>query len=139
MARSMHRRAATAAVVAYLALWPGMNAEAFFDGSRAVVRPALTEWLSAFVKLLFASVLIWVLAPRLAADHPIAAGWTGMVLILAVVVVLTAAVCWIVADAERPARLAMLLKAWRANAPPKAVRGSRRRDPAAEFGSGGEG
>ncbi len=57
-----------------------------------------------------------------------AAGWTGVVLILAVVVVLTAAVCWVVADAERPARLAMLLKAWRANAPPKAVRGSRRRN-----------
>ena len=56
-----------------------------------------------------------------------AAGWTGVVLILAVVVVLTGAVCWVVADAERPDRLAMLLRAWRANAPRKAVRGSRRR------------
>jgi len=50
-----------------------------------------------------------------------AAGWTGVVLILAVVVVLTGALCWVVADAERPSRLAMLLRAWRANAPPKAV------------------
>jgi hypothetical protein len=56
-----------------------------------------------------------------------AAGWTGVVLILAVVVVLTGAVCWVVADAERPARLAMLLRAWRANASPKVVGDSRRR------------
>jgi hypothetical protein len=55
-----------------------------------------------------------------------AAGWTGVILILAVVVVLTGAVCWVVADAERPARLAMLLKAWRTNVPPKATRGSNR-------------
>jgi hypothetical protein len=56
-----------------------------------------------------------------------AAGWTGVVLIITVVVILTAAVCWVIADAERPARLAMLLKAWRANAPPKPARYSRRR------------
>jgi hypothetical protein len=48
-----------------------------------------------------------------------AAGWAGVVLILAVVVVLTCAVCWVVADAKRPARLAMLLRAWRASAPTK--------------------
>ena len=46
-----------------------------------------------------------------------AAGWVGVVLILAVVVILTFAVCWVVADAKRPARLAMLLRAWRASAP----------------------
>jgi hypothetical protein len=51
-----------------------------------------------------------------------AAGWTGVILILAVVVILTGAVCWVVADARRPARLAMLLRACRASAPSKAVR-----------------
>jgi hypothetical protein len=50
-----------------------------------------------------------------------AAGWTGVVLILAVVVILTVAVCWVVADAERPARLAILLKACRASPSPKAA------------------
>lgn len=54
-----------------------------------------------------------------------AAGWAGVVLILAVVVVLTAALCWVLADAQRPARLAMLLRAWRMSAPPKATRGRR--------------
>jgi hypothetical protein len=49
-----------------------------------------------------------------------AAGWTGVILILAVVVILTGAVCWVVADARRPARLAMLLRACRASAPPNA-------------------
>jgi hypothetical protein len=43
-----------------------------------------------------------------------AAGWTGVILILSVVMILTAAVCWVIADAKRPARLAMLLRAWRA-------------------------
>ncbi|MGH2628457.1 MAG: hypothetical protein ACRDHY_17610 [Anaerolineales bacterium] len=50
-----------------------------------------------------------------------AAGWAGVVLILAVVLVLTGALCWILADAKRPARLAMLLRAWRTSAPPRAV------------------
>jgi drug/metabolite transporter (DMT)-like permease len=55
-----------------------------------------------------------------------AAGWTGMILILAVVVVVTGALCWVIADAKRPARLAMLLRAWRTSAPPTAARGPRR-------------
>lgn len=55
-----------------------------------------------------------------------AAGWASVVLILAVVVILTGALCWILADAKRPARLAMLLRAWRTSAPPRALPGPRR-------------
>jgi hypothetical protein len=55
------------------------------------------------------------------------AGRTGVILILTVVVIITAALCWVVADAERPARLAMLLKACRASPPPKAAPQPRRR------------
>jgi hypothetical protein len=51
-----------------------------------------------------------------------ATGWVGVILILAVVVVVTGALCWVIADAKRPARLAMLLRAWRTSAPPSAVR-----------------
>jgi hypothetical protein len=50
-----------------------------------------------------------------------AAGWTGVVLILAVVVIITVALCWVIADAERPARLAKLLKACRPSPPSRAV------------------
>jgi len=57
-----------------------------------------------------------------------AAGWIGVILILAVIMILTGAVCWVIADAKRPARLATLLRAWRASAPPKAVRSPRQRN-----------
>jgi hypothetical protein len=43
----------------------------------------------------------------------LAAGWAGIAVTVAVVLVLTVAICWIVADADRPARLALLLTAWR--------------------------
>jgi hypothetical protein len=39
-------------------------------------------------------------------------------------VVLTAALCWVLADAERPARLALLLSAWKPGAPPPAAAGA---------------
>jgi hypothetical protein len=55
------------------------------------------------------------------------AGWAAMVLILAAVMVLTGALCWVLADSKRPTRLAMLLKAWRSTTPPNAVRTQRRR------------
>ncbi len=58
-----------------------------------------------------------------------AAGWTGVVLILAVVVVLTAAVCWVVADAERPARLAMLLRGVASECPTQSRSGLTPADP----------
>jgi hypothetical protein len=49
----------------------------------------------------------------------LAEGWAGITVTVAVVLVLTIAICWIVADADRPARLALLLTAWRGttNAP----------------------
>jgi hypothetical protein len=43
----------------------------------------------------------------------LAKGWVGVALAVGVVVVLTVAVCWVVADSERPQRLALLLSAWR--------------------------
>jgi hypothetical protein len=42
------------------------------------------------------------------------AGWVGAVVLIGVVLVVVAAVCWVIADPDRPARLALLLMAWRA-------------------------
>lgn len=47
----------------------------------------------------------------------LATGWVGIALIIAVISVPTLAVCWIVADADRPQRLALLLAAWRHDVP----------------------
>lgn len=41
------------------------------------------------------------------------AGWAGAAVVAAVVVVLTLAVCWTIADPDRPGRLALLFTAWR--------------------------
>jgi hypothetical protein len=43
----------------------------------------------------------------------LAAGWAGVAVVAVIVVVLTGAVCWVVADAERPGRLALLFTALR--------------------------
>jgi hypothetical protein len=57
-----------------------------------------------------------------------AAGWAGIVIVSAVVVVLIAAVCWIVADEDRPARVALLVTAWRHGT----ITPRRRRTPAVQ-------
>jgi hypothetical protein len=46
------------------------------------------------------------------------AGWLGMALSSLVVVTLTLALCWIVADSERSYRLILLVKAWRGTSHP---------------------
>lgn len=66
---------------AYLALWPGLDAQAFLDGPRPP-RPALSEWAFALAKLGLGLVLIFGIFPRLSADHELAAGWVGMIGIL---------------------------------------------------------
>ena len=52
----------------------------------------------------------------------LAIGWAGTLLLvlltLLLTVVLTIALCWVLADAERPARLALLLCAWKRGTPP---------------------
>ena len=48
----------------------------------------------------------------------LATGWAGVALAVTVVIVLTAAVCWIVADPHRPRRLALLIQTWRGTRSP---------------------
>jgi hypothetical protein len=43
----------------------------------------------------------------------VATGWTGIALLVIVLIVLIAALCWVLADSERPQRLALLLSTWR--------------------------
>jgi hypothetical protein len=64
---------------AYLLAWPGMDANAFlFTRAEAVVRPARSEWFTAWTKL-SAGVLIALLAIReSASSDPYLVGWAGM-------------------------------------------------------------
>lgn len=43
----------------------------------------------------------------------LAAGWVALAIAGAVVIAVILALCWIIADSERPGRLALLLTAWR--------------------------
>jgi predicted small integral membrane protein len=43
----------------------------------------------------------------------LAAGWVGAAVLLGVALLLVGAVCWVIADPDRPARLALLFTAWR--------------------------
>lgn len=76
--------AATAAVgrhLAYLGLWPGMDAAAFLDSDRAdsVERPSLRDWLMATVKLMLGVLLLRDVFGVFAELPPLLVGWSGMV------------------------------------------------------------
>lgn len=78
LARSDGVGASTARSVAYLFLWPGMDAAAFLKSTRPVTAPSAKEWLAAATKTLFGAALIWIVARRIPAEYPLIAGWVGM-------------------------------------------------------------
>jgi hypothetical protein len=65
--------------VAYLAAWPGMDAEAFLCSSCRVQRPFVHQWLWASAKTALGVVLLWVIARQIPADHALLRGWIGLV------------------------------------------------------------
>jgi hypothetical protein len=64
----------------YLFAWPGMDASAFLPYSDATPEPVSRfEWTIAGFKLLLGVNLLWLVARRAWPDHPLAAGWLGMI------------------------------------------------------------
>jgi alginate O-acetyltransferase complex protein AlgI len=63
--------------IAFLFLWPGMDAERFLAPDRTVAKPVFCAWRFAVVKTLFGAVLVWGVA-RWAGDGW-SAGWIGMI------------------------------------------------------------
>jgi hypothetical protein len=64
----------------YLLAWPGMDASAFSSYSDAVAEPASPrEWTIAGLKILVGVVLTFVVARWAWPQHPLVAGWVGMV------------------------------------------------------------
>jgi hypothetical protein len=64
--------------IAYLVLWPGMDAEAFLDFRMRVPKPSLQEWLSAAAKTAFGILLLWLVARRIPAGQQLLRGWIGL-------------------------------------------------------------
>jgi hypothetical protein len=69
--------------LAYLAAWPGMDAQTFLDSRQAVPSPQLREWLWAAAKTSFGILLLWVIARRVPVTQalihgPLVQGWIGL-------------------------------------------------------------
>jgi len=64
--------------VAYLAAWPGMDADTFLDASRCPARPGVRQWLAATAKTALGVTLLWVVARWVPAAHHLARGWIGL-------------------------------------------------------------
>src|SRR5262249_29364390 len=62
--------------LAYLFLWPGMDAARFLDRAARPPRPAAAEWGAALVKIALGALLVWGLARRATG---LVAGWVGVI------------------------------------------------------------
>lgn len=66
--------------VAYLIIWPGMNADRFLQRSSHPVRkPHWPEWFFAVTKFLFGVILIYGIVPEMSGFGNVAQGWAGMI------------------------------------------------------------
>ncbi len=69
----------TKRVVAYLLLWPGMDADLFLSENIRPDQPALRSWLFASLKTFFGIVLIWGVVRFIPTTHPMITGWISLV------------------------------------------------------------
>ena len=80
--RAIHQpgptRASLGQSLAYLFLWPGMDAGRFL-GQKAPQRPADRDWLRAVRNIVAGAALLWVLSARLVPWRFWAAGWVGLI------------------------------------------------------------
>jgi hypothetical protein len=76
----VHNRVAhpTDRSVAYLLLWPGMDAEAFLSPARPGNRPKPQQWLWAGIKTTLGILLLWGAARRIPVELPLQRGWIGL-------------------------------------------------------------
>jgi hypothetical protein len=73
------RPAGPARVAGYLFAWPGMDAAAFLSEGTVPAHPPAREWTLAVAKFTFGVLLTWGVTDRLIDEHPMTAGWVGMI------------------------------------------------------------
>jgi alginate O-acetyltransferase complex protein AlgI len=64
--------------LAYLAAWPGMDAETFLDSRQVPPVPNLQEWLWAALKTGSGIVLLWMIARTVPEGQALLRGWIGL-------------------------------------------------------------
>lgn len=75
--REGKERAGFGRSLAYLLLWPGMDAERFLFG-RVVEKPESPDWFWAASKTCIGAILFWVVARRVPETLPLLRGWIGL-------------------------------------------------------------
>jgi alginate O-acetyltransferase complex protein AlgI len=64
-------------LLAYLFLWPGLDAEHFFRTKAAVPKPDFRSWSEAFINTALGALIIWGIVPRIPAERSCLAGGIG--------------------------------------------------------------
>ncbi|HLQ61854.1 MAG TPA: MBOAT family protein [Candidatus Acidoferrales bacterium] len=64
--------------LAYLLLWPGMDAATFINPAARPATPAMREWVAAALKTAAGAALFWGVARLAAPASLLAAGWIGL-------------------------------------------------------------
>jgi len=64
--------------LAYLLLWPGMDAATFINPAARPATPAMREWVAAALKTVAGAALFWGVARLAAPASLLAAGWIGL-------------------------------------------------------------
>jgi hypothetical protein len=63
----------------YLLAWPGMKAAEFVNHDGRTVKTRGIEWALAVAKMIFGSILLWVITSMALQVHPLLGGWVGMI------------------------------------------------------------
>ena len=64
--------------LAYLAAWPGMDADAFLNSSHRPARPGVQQWIWALWKTALGVALLWFVARRVPVQYSLLRGWIGL-------------------------------------------------------------
>jgi hypothetical protein len=64
--------------LAYLFAWPGMDAETFLAPGKPAPAPQFRDWIGPVSKAALGVLLLWVIARRVADQHPLLQGWIGL-------------------------------------------------------------
>jgi hypothetical protein len=64
--------------LAYVAAWPGMDAESFLSADKRPAKPTARDWLWPSLKTALGIALLWIVARSIQAQQNLVRGWIGL-------------------------------------------------------------
>lgn len=64
--------------IAYLLVWPGMDANSFLDGDKCPHRPSARVWFWAIFETALGAICLWIVARLVPHNDGLLRGWVGM-------------------------------------------------------------